>query len=93
MGRGGRTRRLVRNALLAAAVPTAAAVAIALLGQGGQPARTASAGTRLTGAAVTSVVPFIPPTPHPTPHPHPTPDPVSTASPDASPAAQAPWAW
>ena len=87
MGRGGRIRREVRNALPAAAVPTAAAVAIALLAQGGQPARTATAGARLTGAAVTSVVPLIPPTPHPTPRA------VSTSSPDATPAAAPPpWA-
>ena len=86
MGRGGRTRRPVRNALLAAAVPTAAAVAIAVFAQGGQPARTATAGTRLTGAAVTSVFPLIPPTPHPTRAP------VSTSSPYATPAAPPPWA-
>ena len=84
MGRGGRTRRRVRNALLAAAVPTAAAVATALLTQSGQPAQAAAVGTPLTRAAVTSVFPLIPPTPRPTPAP------VSTSSPYATPAALPP---
>ena len=77
MGRGDRTRRWMRTALLAAAVPTAAAVAISLLGQRSPaPAGTVTVGVRLTRVAI----PMIPPTPRPTPGPW------TTPSPDANPA-------
>jgi hypothetical protein len=72
-----------RTAILAAAVPAAAAVGIALVAGGGVSSAHATAGLGISGA----VVPAIPPTPRPSPAPTPRPTSSPTAGQTPAPSA------
>jgi hypothetical protein len=87
-GSGHHAAQRARTALLAVAVPAAAAVGIALLagGAGGSPAP-ATAGLRLTGAVVRAIPPTPRPTPAPTSRANPTPPADQTPAPPAGPTA------